>query len=78
MGTTQITVREVDRNVFREFKAEAVAHGMTFGAALTLAMQKFKAEAAKKRSKFTDLKPMDWGRGTEHVSEEVDTILYGG
>lgn len=27
--------------------------------------------------KFTDLKPEKWGKGTEHVSEQVDEILYG-
>ena len=31
-----------------------------------------------KKDKFTGLKPINWGKGTEHVSEEVDKILYGG
>ena len=74
---TQITVRDVDQEVFREFKAEAVKRGLTMGSALTLAMEKFKAELTKKRQKFTALKPVSWGKGTEQVSEEVDKILYG-
>lgn len=38
---TQITVRDVDEKVFREFKAEAVRHGLTLGTAITLAMKKY-------------------------------------
>ena len=75
---TQITVRDVDQEVFREFKAEAVKRGLTMGSALTLAMEKFKVELTKKKQKFTTLKPVSWGRGTERVSEEVDKILYSG
>ena len=26
---------------------------------------------------FSSLKPTDWGKGTEHTSEEIDKILYG-
>lgn len=76
MGT-QITVRDVDSEVFREFKAEAIKHGLTMGSALTLAMEKFRAELGKKKQKFTSLKPVLWGKGTEQVSEQVDQILYG-
>jgi hypothetical protein len=74
---TQITVRDVDEHVFREFKAEAVKQGMTLGTALTLAMEKFRSTLSGKRTKLTSLKPSAWGKGTEHVSEEVDEILYG-
>ena len=76
MGT-QITVREVDPDTFREFKAEATKRGMTLGAALTIAMEKFKSELGRKKMKLSALKPVHWGKGTEHVSEEVDKILYG-
>ena len=76
MGT-QITVREVNPEVFREFKAEATRHGMTVGTALTLAMLQFKQELRRKKKKFTSWKPVSWGKGTEQVSEEVDEILYG-
>ncbi len=75
MGT-QITVREVDPKVFQEFKAEATRFGLTIGTALTLAMEKFKAELQRKKGRFTALRPMPWGKGTERLSEEVDAILY--
>ena len=73
---TQITVRNVDSDAFREFKAEATRRGMKLGTALTLAMERFKLE--KRKSKLTDWKSTNWGKGTEHLSEEVDEILYGG
>ena len=72
MGT--IAVRDVDNDVFREFKAEAVGRGMTLGQAMTLAMESFLSR--KKRVKFTSLKPIDWGKGTEKVSQSVDEIIY--
>jgi hypothetical protein len=73
---TQITVRDVDQEVFREFKADAARQGLTIGAALTVAMEKFRTQLGKKR-KFTSLKPISWGKGTEHLSEEIDEVIYG-
>lgn len=72
----QLSVRDVDEDIFREFKAAAVKNKITLGGAFNLAMMKFKAELNKK-VKFTDFKPTKWGKGSEHVSEQVDEILYG-
>lgn len=74
----QITVRDVDPKIFQEFRAAAVDKQMKVGIALTLAMKKFLEELLEKKQKFTLLKPVSWGAGTEKVSEEVDKILYGG
>jgi len=73
----QITIRDVDPTVFREFKAEAVNQGLTLGSALTLAMVKFRRELHHKKSKFTTFKPFPWGKGTGRISEDIDKILYG-
>lgn len=76
-----ITIRDVDDMVFRNFKAEAVRDGTTLGNALTMAMklwlEHYKKNRRKKRD-LTELKPFDWGKGTESSSLEVDDILYGG
>ena len=72
----QITIRDVNPEVFKEFKAEAVQKGIKLGTAITLAMEKFHSEMKQKRPKFTNLKPVDWGKGTKHVSQEVDAIFY--
>ncbi len=47
------------------------------GEALTLAMQNFINPEEKKNVSILDFEPFDWGEGTEFVSEDVDTILYG-
>ncbi|MBI2667027.1 hypothetical protein HYX13_05430 [Candidatus Woesearchaeota archaeon] len=74
----QITVREVNQQVFREFKADAVKNGLTLGSALTLAMEKFRGELTKKKYLFTSLViPTPWGKDMRRVSEKVDEILYG-
>jgi len=31
----------------------------------------------KKRRSMLQLKPVDWGKGTEKASVEIDEILYG-
>jgi len=72
----QLSVRDVDEEVFREFKAAAVRNRMTVGGALTLAMLKFRQELGRK-GRFTNFTPFKGGKGTEHVSEDVDEILYG-
>jgi len=74
----QVTIRDVDPKVFQEFKADAIRKGLTLGVAVTLAMKKFREEFTKKRPLFTALlKPFDGGKGSEHVSEEADAIMYG-
>ena len=72
----QITVREVDQDIFRNFKAEAARRGLTVGKAITLAMEKFKSELESKR-KLELWKPTSWGKGTMYVSENMDDVLYG-
>jgi len=72
----QITIRDVDPKAFKEFKAASVARGLRLGTAVTLAMEKFRSEIQKKH-KFTEIKPISWGSGTETASEDVDKILYG-
>ena len=73
----QITIREVDPKVFREFKADAVRNGFKLGTAITLAMHQFRSKLNRRGGKLTDLHPTHWGKGTEHLSEEIDSVLYG-
>ena len=73
----QVSIKDVDEHIFREFKAESVREGLKIGKALTLAMRLMLEKMEKKpKMRFLDLKPKDWGRGTERISEEIDTILY--
>lgn len=73
----QITIKNVQEHVFREFKAESIREGLKIGNSLTLAMGLW-LEKSKKKPKLSllDLKPKDWGKGTERLSEEIDRVVY--
>ena len=73
----QISVKDVEETVFREVRAESVRGGFKVGRALSLAM-KLWLEKKERRPKMSllDLKPTDWGKGTERLSEEIDKVLY--
>ncbi|MBS3175024.1 hypothetical protein J4440_04045 [Candidatus Woesearchaeota archaeon] len=74
---TQITVKEVDKKIFQELKAEAIKRKLNVGTALTLAMQNWLSSLRKKKKDLLDLKPSDWGPGTERLSEQIDEVIYG-
>ncbi len=78
---TDVTFKNVDEEILREFKAEAVREGKTFGEALIEAflvwLEHKRISLTKKRMKLSDLKPMDFGPGSEKGSVEVDKIVYG-
>lgn len=73
-----VTIRELNERVFRRFKAKAVEEGMKLGEALTQAMESWLREGkAEVRPKISDIKPFNWGKGTEGSSLEIDKVLYG-
>jgi len=50
------------------------------GAAFSMALRHWlecARKPAKKKISLLDIKPSDWGPGTEHLSRQVDEILYG-
>lgn len=74
----QLSVKDVEEKVFREFKAESIKHGFKVGEALTMAMDVWIERVEKKpKMSLLDLKPTHWGKGTEKLSEEADKVLYG-
>ena len=74
---TQITVKEIDEDSFKELKAFAAKGKITIGAALTLAIKKLLSQTRKKRKDLAELAPINWGPGTEHLSEQIDEVIYG-
>lgn len=75
-----VTIKNISRRIYQEFKAEAARRNLKIEEALTLAMQEFIQSEEKKRDNLSilDFEPFDWGEGTEPVSEDVDKILYCG
>ena len=72
----QLSARDVDERVFKKFKAWAAEEDVPIGKALTMAMDQFMSKRDKK-TKLTDFKPFDLGKGSERLSEEIDEVLYG-
>jgi len=70
-----LSVRDVDEDIFRDFKAQAVKKGLKVGKALSFAMQDWLDKSEPKKS-FMRLKPFHWGKGTENTSRDIDKILY--
>ncbi|MBI2583150.1 MAG: hypothetical protein HYW25_00650 [Candidatus Aenigmarchaeota archaeon] len=73
----QLSVRNVAKKTFKEFKARTVEEGVPVGTALTLAMEEWLERRNTKRKKYLELKPWDWGTGTERTSKDIDKIVYG-
>ena len=75
-----ITIRNIDAQLYREIKAEATREGINTGTAINSAIRLWlnrrRAQVKPERS-FLELEPIDFGPGTENLSEEHDKYLYG-
>ena len=73
-----ITIRDLNEDVFRRFKARAAENGTKLGTALTQAMQLLIEKGNEKPTKkLSSIRPFSWGKGTESTSNEIDALLYG-
>lgn len=75
-----ITIRNIDSRLYREMKAEATREGINIGTAINSAIRMWlnrKRTQAKPERSFLELEPIDFGPGTENLSEEHDKYLYG-
>ena len=81
--TKGITIRSVNRNLWRELKVAAVKRGMTLGEAVNFALEDWlhsqkEASAGTNRKSFWSLKPIKFeGSSKEKLSWLVDKTLYG-
>ncbi len=81
MEKTFIAVRDVDKDVFRKFRAMSVAERMKLGDAITKAMKRAMEERREPDNKpdarnLFKIKPIKVGKKVRW-SEEIDEILYG-
>ncbi len=81
MEKTFIAVRDVDKDVFRKFRARSVAERMKLGDAITKAMKRAMEERREPDNKpdarnLFKIKPIKVGKKVRW-SEEIDEILYG-
>ena len=77
MANTFIGVREVDEEIYNQFRSLTVEQRLKLGEALTIAMKIYIEKSKNKnKKKFLRLKPFSWGSGTEKLSEEADKVFY--
>ncbi len=72
------TIRNIDKKIYRALKARAALAGKTVGEMVNEAIQVYLArpDAHTKRGNLKDLKPEEYPRGNERLSEEIDAIVY--
>lgn len=74
-----ITIRNLDVDVYRKAKAAAAMEGANIGKVISEALKYWlrKGKIKKQGRSLLDFKPTHWGPGTEKTSQEIDKILYG-
>jgi hypothetical protein len=76
-----ITIRDIDEELYRRAKARAALMETTIGRVLNMAIEKWledEQEGASRKPFAQLLSPIRFGKGTEHASERVDELVYGG
>ncbi|MFO7769684.1 MAG: ribbon-helix-helix protein, CopG family [bacterium] len=73
------TIRNLDDDAYRELKARAAREGRTMGQMVNEAIRAYlgRPETSGEEGSLLDLIPEEWPEGNEHVSEEIDGIVYG-
>lgn len=70
------TIRGIDEDTFRDFKAEAQKKDKTVGDAINEAMLTWLGESETEGS-LDDMDAFDWGEDSEKLSTEFEDELYG-
>lgn len=73
------TIRNLDEQVYRALRARAVLQGRTVGDLINEAARAYLARAAvgQRTSTLRVLRPEPYPEGNEHLSREIDTVVYG-
>lgn len=75
-----ITIRNIDDSLYREIKADASREGITIGIAVNRAIRVWlnrKSTRSISRHSILELDAIDFGEGTENLSEDFEHNLYG-
>ncbi len=73
------TIRNLDEMAYRSLKARAALAGKTVGEVVNEAIRAYLArpDLQPKHGSLLDLSPEPYPEGTERLSEEIDSIVYG-
>ena len=72
-----ITVRDLNEEIFRKFKGKAAERGMKMGTAVAHAMKLFIENEVAVQVKKPMPKPARWSGARDSTSKEIDSLLYG-
>jgi plasmid stability protein len=72
------TIRNLDDSAYRALKARAALEQRSIGELVSDAIRQYLVRPipAEKSASLGDIRPWDFGPGTEHLSEQIDEILY--
>lgn len=71
------TIRNLDEEAYRLLKAKAAVEGKSVGEAMNEAIRLYLASTRRRKRSIRDIRPVDFGPGTERLSEGIDDLLYG-
>jgi hypothetical protein len=82
MPKEMLTVRDVDHDAWRKFRAKTSEEGLKAGEALTQAMRLWMKEKEARETRpdprnLLKVRPIKVGRKKVRWSEEIDETLYG-
>jgi hypothetical protein len=73
------TVRNLDEQAYRALRARAVMEGRTVGELISEAIRGYLGRGAVRRgtTSLRALRPEPYPEGNEHLSSEIDAVVYG-
>jgi plasmid stability protein len=71
------TIRNVDERLYRALKARAASEHRTIGDVLNDAIRSYLGARPRGRASLFDLRPLDFGPGSERTSETIDESIHG-
>ncbi|MDA2924271.1 hypothetical protein MYX65_06380 [Acidobacteria bacterium AH-259-L09] len=79
MLSMDTTIRNLDKDIYRELKARAALCGKTIGELVNEAIRCYLARPYRytRAKSLRDISPEPYPKGTEHLSEEIDRVVYG-
>ena len=78
-GFMDTTIRNLDEGAYRSLKARAALAGKTIGEMVNEAIRAYLARPnfPTGPGSLQDLTPEEYPEGTERLSEDIDSVVYG-
>ena len=70
------TIRNIDPFIYKKLKTKASSEGITIGEAINRAVKTWLNIEPVKHKSILEIRPEHIGKQYQHLSEEIDEILY--